>query len=179
MREIVEMVAKMRQSLAQTSRRVLTTVGRGRVTASDDTGGVQLLQVKLGDNELRDNTPRLSEFGFASRPPAKADVVVLFVGGDRSNGVVIATGDLATRFKNLKPGESALYDAFGKSIYLSESGITVQCNGETLTIDGETVVKGSLGCTGNLLAGTGASGAFTTAEGLTVTVQDGIITNIA
>jgi Phage protein Gp138 N-terminal domain len=31
---------------------------------------------------------------------------------------------------------------------------------------------------GNVLVGTGASGTFTTANGLTVTVQDGIITNI-
>ncbi len=32
--------------------------------------------------------------------------------------------------------------------------------------------------TGNLLAGNGASGSFTTPTGQTVTVQDGIITNI-
>ena len=40
-------------------------------------------------------------------------------------------------------------------------------------------IEGSLTTTGNLSAGNGASGTFTTADGKTVTVTNGIITNIA
>jgi len=38
--------------------------------------------------------------------------------------------------------------------------------------------NGNVGVSENLTVGNGASGAFTTVEGLTVTVQDGIVTNI-
>ena len=41
-----------------------------------------------------------------------------------------------------------------------------------------TIAAASVNTTGNLVAGTGASGSFTTPTGQTVTVQDGIIINI-
>lgn len=45
-------------------------------------------------------------------------------------------------------------------------------------INSEATVNASLHVTGSITAGNGASGTFTTIDGLTVTVQDGIITNI-
>jgi len=41
-----------------------------------------------------------------------------------------------------------------------------------------TTLQGSEFVSGNVVVGSGATGTFTTAEGLTVTVQDGIVTNI-
>lgn len=128
-------LAQLARSVERIGRRVLTTISRGKVKTGDDTGDVQRLQIKLGDNEVRDNTLRMAEFGFASMPPVGADVVVLFVGGDRSNGVIIATGDIASRMKNMKPGESAIYDSQGKQIYLSQDGLVINANNQAVTIN--------------------------------------------
>lgn len=115
--------------------------GRGRVTTSDDSGNAQLLQVKLGALEVRDNTPRLAEFGFSSRPPVGADAVLVFIGGDRSNGVVIATGDQKSRPRDLEEGESKVYDLFGKFIHFTkDGGIVIEANGSAVTVNNATTL---------------------------------------
>lgn len=43
---------------------------------------------------------------------------------------------------------------------------------------GDANLTGSLNVTGNVTVGNGASGTFTSVEGLVITVQDGIVTNI-
>lgn len=135
-------------------------VGRGRVKSADDTGNVQILQVQLSPKELA-NLRRLAEFGFTSLPMDGADAVAVFVGGDRSNGVIIATGDQHYRFKLGAPGEVAIYDAFGKSIWLKKDGgvvleaagadvavtnaadVTVQASG-TVTLEANVHITGNL-----------------------------------
>src|SRR5260363_84925 len=77
-------------------RRVMLVVGRGRLRTGWDDGPVERHQARLGALELRDHTPRLAEYGFASMPPVGSDAVVVFIGGDRSNGVIIATGHQAS-----------------------------------------------------------------------------------
>ncbi|SEJ21756.1 phage baseplate assembly protein V [Azotobacter beijerinckii] len=122
-------------------RRMQLVVGWGRVTVSDDSRSAQVLQVKLNNAETRDGTPRLGEFGIASRPPAGADVIVVFAGGDRSKGVVIATGDQGTRPRNLAIGESMLYDLWGKYVHLTkDGGIVVEAKNTPVTVNNATVV---------------------------------------
>lgn len=111
------------EGAARLFRRALMAIGRGRVTTSLDTGSVQILQLGLGGGELHDGLPRLAEFGFASRPLAGADAVVLFIGGDRSNGVVVATGDQNSRPRNLNPGETMIYTSDGTQVYLQGGGV--------------------------------------------------------
>lgn len=127
--------------LSRIWRRVQLAIGRGRITFSNDQGNVQILQVRLGQRETRDSTPRLGEFGHASRPPVGADVIVLFAAGNRADGVVIATGHQATRPRNLAEGESQLYDLWGKSIYLTkDGGIVVEAQGTPVTVNNATTV---------------------------------------
>ncbi|UPG86861.1 phage baseplate assembly protein V [Luteibacter aegosomatis] len=122
-------------------RRVLATIGRGRVTSSRDDGPAQLVQAKLGPLEVRDNTPRLAEFGFTSRPPPGADAVLVFIGGDRSNGVIIATGDQGSRPRNLEVGETKIYDLFGRFIHFTkDGGIVIEAHGSPVTVNNATTV---------------------------------------
>lgn len=112
-------------SLQRLWRRVLYTVGRGVIRLVADAGNVQIVQVRLGQLETRDNTPRLAEYGFTSNPPPGSDAVLLFIAGDRSNGVVVATGHQASRLKGLVPGEAALYDDLGQFVRLTRTGIVI------------------------------------------------------
>lgn len=116
-------------------------VGRGRKTTGDDSGNVQMLQVQLGSSDVRDNTPRLAEFGFSSMPPDGSDLIVLFVGGDRSNGVIIASGHIASRPQNLAPGESKLYCQDGKYVHMTAAGgIVIEAKGQPVTVNNASTV---------------------------------------
>ena len=122
-------------------RRVQLMSSWGRVTFSDDSRSAQLLQVKLNDSETRDDTPRIAEFGMTSRPPEGSDVLVVFLGGDRSKGVVVATAHQGSRPKGLFAGETMLYDLWGKSVYLTKAGgIVVEAQGAPVTVSNATTV---------------------------------------
>lgn len=121
-------------------RRIQLTVGKGRITAIDDSGTAQKVQAQLNGLETRDGTPRLAEFGFTSNPPAKSDVVILFLAGNRSNGVAVATNHQPSRPTGLQPGETQVYDLWGKSIYLSENGIVIDAKNTPVTVNNATTV---------------------------------------
>ena len=122
-------------------RRIQLMSSWGRVSFCDDSKTAQLLQVKLNDSETRDGTPRLAEFGFTSGPPNESDVLVVFMGGDRSKGVVVATGHQSSRPTGLLQGESMVYDLWGKSIYFTQSGgIVIEAKGSPVTVNNATTV---------------------------------------
>ena len=122
----------MNEEIKKLWRRVQLVVGRGRITTTDDSGVVQKVQIQIGELETRDTTPRVAEYGFTSHPLPGCHGVVVFVGGDRSNGVIVATNDQQARLKNLKEGEVAIYDDQGQSVWLKRTGIEV--NGAGLPI---------------------------------------------
>ena len=65
----------------------------------------------------------------------------------------------------------------GAAISVDVSGnVAVTAPNTALTT--QVLVSGSMIVTGIVTVGDGASGTFTSAEGLTITVQDGIVTNI-
>ncbi|WP_431276283.1 phage baseplate assembly protein V [Variovorax ureilyticus] len=135
-------------------RRMLLVVGRGRITTGNDAGMVQTQQVQIGELETRDNTKRVAEYGFTSMPLPGCHAVVIFVGGDRSNGVIIGTNDQNARMKNLQPGEVAIYDDQGQSVYITRSGIVINGGGKPIEIENTPQITADtplLRTTGDLL----------------------------
>jgi phage baseplate assembly protein V len=130
----------MLEAIERLYRRIMLMIGIGKVTTGNDGGAVQMLQIQLGADEVRDNTPRVAEFGFTSMPPPGSDAVLAFLRGDRSSGIVIATGNQTYRLKNLATGEVALYDAFGKYVKLSQTGIVVEAAGQSVTVNNASTV---------------------------------------
>jgi len=122
------------------ARRILLAIGRGRVSASDDSGVVQLVQTTFNDLETIDGMPYVAHFGYASRPPVGADVLAVFIGGDRSSGVVAGTNHQASRPTGLAYGESKQYSQIGQYIYLSESGIVIEAKNLPVTINDASAV---------------------------------------
>lgn len=123
-----------RDYLDRVARRVVLALARGIVRFVGDTGAVQRIQVQLNALEIIDDIPRMAEYGFVSNPPAGSDAVVAFGSGDRSNGVVIATGNSTYRMKQLKTGEVAIHDNSGQSVYLTAAGIVINGAGKPMTI---------------------------------------------
>lgn len=137
-------------------RRILSATGLARILTSRDDGPTQILQLDFGVQEIQDGRYRVAEYGFSSNPLPGADALAIFPGGDRSAGIVIATGDRRYRLKGLKPGEVALYDDMGHAVKLSRGGITIDGGGHNLAITNapKLTVAGDIEATGDIKAGT-------------------------
>lgn len=115
-------------------RRLQMALGVGRITTGNDSGLVQMHQVKLTGNDVRDNTARVVEYGFTSMPKPGCQALLIFVAGDRSNGVIVGTNDETARLKNLEPGEVAIYDDQGQTIWIKRGGIEIDGAGKPILI---------------------------------------------
>lgn len=122
-------------------RRLLMLVGRGEITLVDDTKVAQIVQVAMGPLVTRDNTVRLAEYGYVSNPPDGTDCVVIFIGGDTDNGVVIATNKKEARLKNLQRGEVAIHDDQNRWIWIKRNSIEIEAGGKTVEIKNADVVN--------------------------------------
>ena len=133
----------MQEALARLTRRMQMLVGIGRTSApAQDRAGVQRQQLSLRlDGRVVDDARVLSGFGFSSSAPVGSDVVVLYLGGDRSKPVIIGTGDQLTRFRGLKPGEAAMHNANAMWVHLSGDGISIEGGGKPMTIKGVTKLR--------------------------------------
>jgi phage baseplate assembly protein V len=112
--------------LAPTARRLRLMASRAVLSLIDDAPGVQLVQVKLLDGEVRGGVERVQQYGFTSVPLAGAEGVFLSLGADRDHGVIIAVDERRYRLKALKGGEVAIYDDLGQKVHLTREGIVIQ-----------------------------------------------------
>jgi phage baseplate assembly protein V len=125
-------------------RRVFGMVGRAILTAIDDAQGIQALQVEGLSDEVHDGVERMQDYGFTSHPFEEAEAVVVFAGGLRSHGLVVAVGDRRYRLKNLEQGEVAIYDDQEQVVHLKRDGVLVHTDKkvtiEEVLIDGQSTI---------------------------------------
>lgn len=120
--------------------RAALMVGRCILKAIGDSKSVQLVQAQLLAEEVHDDVERIQEYGFTSVPKAGAEGVVVFVGGNRDHGLVIAVEDRRYRLKGLASGEVAIYDDQGQKVHITRSGIVIDGAGRDVTIQNAPVV---------------------------------------
>lgn len=96
-------------------------IGRAIIRAVTDTTKLQSMQVSLFKKEVSDKVDRMGEYGFSSNPPVGSEAVIVFPGGDRSHGIVIATENREHRMQTA-PGESALYNDQSMHVHLKANG---------------------------------------------------------
>ncbi len=152
------------RALARVANRVRMLVARAVIRLVNDAAGIQVVQVSALQGETRAQLERFQEYGFSSVPFPGAEAVVLFVGGDRGHGLVLAVDDRRYRIRSLEPGEVALYTDEGDEIVLRrDHKIEVTSAGE-VTVSGATLVRvesaGALELEGATVA-IAASGAIT------------------
>ena len=161
----------------------------GTAQVSHDNPAVQGMQVRLSQYQVRGNVPMFGLHGIVSRPLPGAQVAVVHRDGDPCNAVGIGVNDTRYYRQGLPDGTVGLdhhegahallfsdrieVDGAGKKVVVTNaSTVSVTC-AANVTMDAPDVFT-----TGNLHAGTGASGTFSTPTGQIVTVRDGIIVNI-
>lgn len=94
----------VRRFIAPLNRRVMLMIARASINVAKDATA----QVTMLDGETRDDVDRMQEYGFASRPKGKSDALVVFVGGSRDHGVIVASADKRGR-PALEEGEVAMW----------------------------------------------------------------------
>jgi len=113
----------MDKTLGPLVRRIRLALGRGIVRLVSDATGIQTVQLDLMANETRSKVERFQEYGFTSVPLAGAEAAVIFMGGNRDHGIVIAVDDRRYRLKALESGEVAIYTDEGDKIHLKRGKI--------------------------------------------------------
>jgi phage baseplate assembly protein V len=112
-------------------RRVRLMISRALLSAVNDIGGLQVVQVKLLADEVRDSVERFQNYGFTSHPKPGAEGIVACVSGNRDHGVVIVMDDRRFRL-HLEEGEAAIYDDLGHKVHLTRNGIVVDGAGHQI-----------------------------------------------
>jgi phage gp45-like len=126
-------------------RRVMMMLAPVKITATDDTGPVHRVQVRAMAPEQIDNVAVLQLYGLSSHAMVGSDAMALFVSGDRSNAVIVATGNQAARMRNLKSGEVALYTDEGDFVKLSRGRIIeVNCGTKVRLVTPRLEVTGDI-----------------------------------
>lgn len=115
-------------------------LSRGAVTLANAANKIQTLQIALQDDESKNDVEHFEPYGYTSHPLPNAEVLVGFIGGDRSHGVVMCAADRRFRIKSLQPGEVAIYTDEGDKIVLKR-GHNIEVDTHTLTINASTAVN--------------------------------------
>ena len=139
-------------------RRIANLIGVGNITAADDAGATQALQITEGASgtgffaRVLDKVLRVTEFGFTSLPPAGAQALMIRRGGDRSCSIVIGTSHPASRPTGLAAGDTAIYDVRGIIVKLTAAGLTIDAAGLPVVIQNTSGVhiKGNLVVDGDI-----------------------------
>lgn len=139
-------------NLREAAGRIMMMVARGVLRGVNDGAKRQLLQVELLKGEVRDNVERMQNYGFTSHPTG-GDVAVVFVGGNREQGIAVAVDDRRYRL-SLNAGEVAIYDDLGNKVELLRDMVKVtavqhlEAVAPTTKIISDVIIEGSLSVTG-------------------------------
>ena len=128
-------------------------------------------------------------YGLVMNPPEGSQVLLLPQNGQESASIGIADHPIIRPVRDLLPGEVAVVNYLtGSHIIFKENGdivintdFNVIANCRTAQVNAEShigLTAPQIDMTGNVSISTGATGTFTTPTGDTVTVTDGIVTNI-
>ena len=109
--------------LAPLQKKIYLLVGRAILTAIDNSGKTQTLQVSALSGETITDIERFQNYGFESTPVAGAEVANIFLNGNRDNGIAVSVHDKRYR-PTLGSGEVAIYNKeSGHIITLKTGGI--------------------------------------------------------
>ncbi|MEB2418552.1 phage baseplate assembly protein domain-containing protein [Citrobacter sp. R-1.5.2] len=128
----------MNQNLKKAAVRIAGMLGIGRITSQKDSGEIQQAQYQTPLEVA--SAPRMADFGFSSGLPVGTDVVIAFIGGDRSSPVIIASNHQGYRRTGLNEGETAIYNKWAMEVLLTENGVFIDANGKDVEVNNATNV---------------------------------------
>lgn len=120
-------MSALSKALQPLSRKLNNMISRAIINIVKDSEGIQIVQIGGYANEVLDGIERFGNFGFTAVPKkpdgtGTAEGIVVFPGGNRSHGIVIALEDRRFRPTDTEEGESVVYNAVGDTIKLDKDG---------------------------------------------------------
>ena len=128
----------MNQNLKRAAVRIAGMLGIGRITSQKDSGEIQQAQYQTPLEVA--SAPRMADFGFSSGLPVGTDVVIAFIGGERSSPVIIASNHQGYRRTGLNEGETAIYNKWAMEVLLTEKGVFIDAKGKDVEVNNATNV---------------------------------------
>ncbi|MBS4773437.1 MAG: phage baseplate assembly protein [Proteobacteria bacterium] len=144
MNNIEQSLIELRKFIEQSSREqqenLAAAIRFGIVKLIED-GKTQHCQVKTAGGEVINEVAFLEPYGFTSKPRSKSETLVFNVNANPGNNVVLNIGNRELRFKELKDGEVAMYDAAGNLLHFKNNGnIELKAAGEVKVKANKAVV---------------------------------------
>ena len=107
--------------------KLMLMVGRSVLAAVDNSEQTQKVQVVAMYDETITGIERFQEYGFETRPAKDAEVLVVFINGNRDQGIAACVHDRRHRPQDLAEGDVAVYTsedggAGAHRIHLKKSG---------------------------------------------------------
>jgi phage baseplate assembly protein V len=97
-------------------------IARGVVQLVDDGKKLQMMQAGVLAGEPKDDVEHFQPYGFSSSPLPGAELVIVFVAGDRDHPIAIASSDRRYRPTGAQPGEVIVYNNAGAKATLTKDG---------------------------------------------------------
>lgn len=113
----------IRSTAAATARRAIHAIARGVLRKAHDGSKMQEVDLDLMHGEMKSGVEHWHPYGITTVPKAGAEALVVFPGGNRSHGIVIACADRRYRLTGLEEGDIALHDDSGQMVKLGRSGM--------------------------------------------------------
>lgn len=128
------------RALAPQQRRLENIVARGTLTSINRARKMQRIQAKLLGGEPKQSMEFFEQYGITSTPHDGAELIAVFMDGDRSHGIVICVADRRYRML-LEPGEVAIYDDLEQCVHLTRNGIVIEGKSFPITLKSTTKVR--------------------------------------
>lgn len=99
-------------------RRIFLLIGRAVLTAIKASEKTQTIQVTSLDGETISDVEHMQPFGLEAYPNSDTEAIILFINGNRDQGIAITVSDRDKRPKDLQQGDTCLYDSRGQECRL-------------------------------------------------------------
>lgn len=136
-----DIIKVFRKLIAPLQRKVLLTIGRGVILATQDSGKLQLIQGSFLADEVKSDVEKVHHFGFSSHAPKNSDCIMVCVGGSREHGIIIGSESRDHRFKDLAEGEAVIYSKNGDYVHVKNDEIIVHSKKVTVNATDEATVN--------------------------------------
>jgi len=144
---------ELRKVIRGLRRSIALMIGRGVVRNTDDSTSIQTVQVEILKDDIHD-LERFQNYGYTSVPLVTSEAVVVFPGGSKDHGIIVAVDDRRYRLRGLENGEVAIYTDEGDNIVLKR-GNKIEANTKTFTINAEDgiILNGPITTSSTISAG--------------------------
>lgn len=147
----------------ETADKMRGMVRRAVVKNIRDDGQMQTASVEVAEGVWRDNVEIGQHYGFSSSAPEDgALAVVLAIGGDEGDLLVLPVGNPSTRLGKQKPGDAGIYNQHGDKMVVTAAGaieimsggsMRARIGGSTFTVTGDAITMTAGGVTVTISGG--------------------------